>query len=179
MNREEASFILANIDRRVCDDELNEALDMAIKALDQEPCGDAVDRAEAIKIADGYCHHTNVAKELAKLPSVNPQPYEDAISRQAVFDALDNHKYSNEFCEKHHIDWSINLSMAHIAVNDLPPVTPRQKYGKWIKQTLSVKPFGEDTVLCDQCAFMTDKDSMYNYCPNCGARMIEPQESEG
>ena len=37
MNRKEASFILANIDRRVCDDELNEALDVAIKALDQEP----------------------------------------------------------------------------------------------------------------------------------------------
>ena len=34
MTREEASFILANIDRRVCDDELNEALDMAIKALE-------------------------------------------------------------------------------------------------------------------------------------------------
>lgn len=258
MNRKEASFILANIDRRVCDDELNEALDMAIKALEQEPCeeseevpcdnckyldgdgcrlvfeqieygkasdecpndnnvstkntvsretfeqimwerdiaisqlkelgygfgekikpcGNAIDRAEAIKVASGYCHPANVAKELAKLPSVNPQPCEDAISRQAVFDALDNHKYSNEFCEKHHIDWSINLSMAHIAVNDLPPATPRQKYGKWIKQTLSVKPFGEDTVLCDQCAFMTDKDSMYNYCPNCGARMVEPQESE-
>lgn len=38
MTREEASFILANIDRRVCDDELNEALDIAIKALEQEPC---------------------------------------------------------------------------------------------------------------------------------------------
>ena len=36
MNRKEASFILANIDRRVCDDELNEALDMAIKALERE-----------------------------------------------------------------------------------------------------------------------------------------------
>ena len=92
MNRGEASFILANIDRRVCDDELNEALDMAIKALEQEaekaikmrdatseeqksvddyiksiskptgvdfwdleqePCGNAIDRAEAIKIASG------------------------------------------------------------------------------------------------------------------------------
>ena len=72
MNRKEASFILANIDRRVCDDELNEALDMAINALDQKPCGDAIDRAEAIKIASGYCHPANVAKELAKLPPVNP-----------------------------------------------------------------------------------------------------------
>lgn len=37
MTNKEASFILANIDRRVCDDELIEALDMAIKALEQEP----------------------------------------------------------------------------------------------------------------------------------------------
>lgn len=35
MTRKEASFILANIDRRVCDDELSEALDMAIKALEE------------------------------------------------------------------------------------------------------------------------------------------------
>ena len=35
MTNSEASFILANVDRRVCDDELNEALDMAIKALEQ------------------------------------------------------------------------------------------------------------------------------------------------
>lgn len=47
----------------------------------------------------------------------------------------------------------------------------KPKTGHWIKQTLSVKPFGEDTVLCDQCAFMTDKDSDYRYCPNCGAKM--------
>jgi len=84
MNRKEASFILANIDRRVCDDELNEALDMAIKALEQQPCGNAIDRAEAIKIASGYCHPANVAKELAKLPSVNPQPCGDAIDRKLV-----------------------------------------------------------------------------------------------
>ena len=33
----------------------------------------AIDRAEAIKIASGYCHPANVAKELAKMPSVTPQ----------------------------------------------------------------------------------------------------------
>ena len=44
MTRKEASFILANIDRRVCDDELNDALDMAIKALEQEQCGNAISR---------------------------------------------------------------------------------------------------------------------------------------
>ena len=53
---------------------LLEAYKMALKALEQEPSGDAIDRAEAIKIASGYCHPANVAKELAKLPAVNPQP---------------------------------------------------------------------------------------------------------
>ena len=38
MTNKEASFILANIDRRVCDDELSNALDMAIKALEQQIC---------------------------------------------------------------------------------------------------------------------------------------------
>lgn len=47
---------------------------------------------------------------------------EDAVSRQAVLDALDKNKYSDEFCEEHNIDWSINLGMAHMAVNELEPV---------------------------------------------------------
>lgn len=53
----------------------------------------------------------------------------DTISRKAVLDALDKSKYSNEFCENHHIDWSINLGMAHIVVNELKPVTPQPKTG--------------------------------------------------
>ena len=48
MTNEEASFILANIDRRVCDDELNDALDVAIKALEQEPCDDCISREATI-----------------------------------------------------------------------------------------------------------------------------------
>ena len=34
---------------------------------------DCIPRAEAIRVASGYCHPSNVAKELAKLPSVTPQ----------------------------------------------------------------------------------------------------------
>ena len=49
MTLDEASFILANIDRRVCDDELNEALDMAIKALDQETEIKVLERDEVIR----------------------------------------------------------------------------------------------------------------------------------
>ena len=37
-------------------------------------CEDAISRADAVRVASGYCHPQNIANELAKLPSVNPQP---------------------------------------------------------------------------------------------------------
>ena len=36
-------------------------------------CEDAISRAEAIRVASGYCHLANIPDELAKLPSVTPQ----------------------------------------------------------------------------------------------------------
>lgn len=53
MTREEASFILANIDRRVCDDELSDALDMAIEALEKEKADETADHPEWIDYQDG------------------------------------------------------------------------------------------------------------------------------
>ena len=117
MNKKEASFILANIDRRVCDDELNEALDMAIKALEQEPCEDAVSRQYLIDIAteDGAYDYVS-AQEIANAPSVNPQP----------------------------------------------------KTGHWIKTSSGFK--------CSKCLIVHSHTSLF--CQSCGARMVEPQESE-
>lgn len=42
--------------------------------LEQGTCGDCISRAEAVRIASGYCHWANVADELKKLPSVQPKP---------------------------------------------------------------------------------------------------------
>jgi Zn finger protein HypA/HybF involved in hydrogenase expression len=57
----------------------------------------------------------------------------------------------------------------------LPTVTPQQKSGKWIR-------IDKDKCKCDQCEVISFI-AMYpngdaNYCPNCGAKMVEPQESE-
>lgn len=93
-----------------------------------EPCGDAIDRAKAIKVASGYCHPANVAKELA----------------------------------------------------NLPPVTPQPKTGQWVENDRGIS-------ICSCCGKDKYEDidgSIYddvwfpNYCPNCGCRMVEPQESE-
>ena len=39
-----------------------------------KPCEDAISRADAVKVASGYCHPSNIAEELAKLPPVYPKP---------------------------------------------------------------------------------------------------------
>lgn len=95
--------------------------------LERQPCEDAISRADAVRVASGYCHPQNIAKELAKLP----------------------------------------------------PVTPQQKMGRWIAE---INDYGEVMGWhCDKCyedsGFTTT--CKWDFCPNCGARMIEPQESEG
>ena len=88
MNRKEASFILANIDRRVCDDELNEALDVAIKALEQEA-------EKAIKMRDATSEEQKSVDDFIKSISkptgvdfwdLEQEPCDNAVSRQDVFD---------------------------------------------------------------------------------------------
>lgn len=48
---------------------------IALPSVQPEPCEDAISRADAIRVASGYCHPANVAKELAKLPSVQAEPH--------------------------------------------------------------------------------------------------------
>ena len=58
-------------------------------------------------------------------------------------------------------------------IGDLPSVTPQQKTGHWIRMKAYEK-WG-----CSECHTVfrfTFKE--HDYCPNCGAKMVEPQESE-
>lgn len=104
------------------------------------------------------------------IKALKQESCEDCISRQAVLDALDKSKYSNEFCEEHNIDWSINLGMAHIVVNELKPVTPQPKIGHWIEHPHEAGENWEySRYECSECHVWTDDDS--DYCPNCGAKM--------
>ena len=60
----------------------------------------------------------------------------------------------------------------HKWLDNLPPVT--SKTGHWIKHEI------EDTLRwleCSNCHCETH-NVKHNYCPNCGCRMVEPQESE-
>lgn len=102
------------------------------------------------------------------LTTLNQQPCEDCISRQAVKEIL--HKRGQKAV--------ITFEHFEELVNKLPPATPQPKTGHWIAD---VDRWGDIVTTvngyrCDKCnTFNSDKD---NYCPNCGAKMVEPQESE-
>ena len=141
MTREEAIVVLKN-EQPHCgkkalfpEEKKYEAFDMAIKALEQEPC-------------------------------------EDAISRQAVLEAIDAKAW--EFCDylisKNRNDEQKPVS--HFADNlrecvreELPSINPQPKTGRWIEHFDEIGKWYE----CDQCH--TDWGGPVNYCPNCGAKM--------
>ena len=97
------------------------------------------------------------------------QPCDDTISRQAAIDAI---------AKIHPIDTEYDCTLydkldVMYVLKDLPPVTPQPKTGKWIRH-----PF-YDYLVCSKCLSGAPyKYCETNYCPNCGSRMIEPQESE-
>lgn len=51
---------------------------------------------------------------------------EDFINRKEALKTLDEHRYSDRFCVEHNIDWSMNLGMAHIVINNLQPLHKRK-----------------------------------------------------
>jgi len=93
------------------------------------------------------------------------QPCDDCISREAVLDII------MPYCQDD--DGSVgntgDLRNALDDIESLPPVTPKEKTGYWIYKNLKGQ-------FCSAC----DKQSVwkFNYCPNCGLKMVEPQQSE-
>ena len=87
MTREEAIDILKcdiSADKQgieYCHDEVGiEALDMAIKALEQEPSGEWLRRQDVIKVLTKnrvhFCDMVKITSELKNLPSVKQEPKE-------------------------------------------------------------------------------------------------------
>ena len=151
MTREEAiKFLeLDKKDRGKCF--ISDAIDMAIKALEQEPTTkndlgvDCIDR-NSIKYYPGTGGYMYASKgEIDKLPSVTPQ--EPKIGHWKLVQRGKNIDICCSNCKTVRIKgYAYNYTIDQLDKENL--------------------------MECFECADM-------RYCTNCGARMVEPQESEG
>lgn len=108
----------------------NEALEIAIKALQQESCEDAVNR---------------ILKRMWNCRGKNTTSID-------------------------------KVKMEQIIRDELPPVTQKQKIGRWIKGKYRDDDirYNDSSYKCDKCSRIVDFKE--NYCPNCGAKMTESEE---
>lgn len=144
MTREEAIAVLQKIKPTPCRGDGKStthaleiiAIDTAIKALEQEPCGKDI----------------NV-------------PATDAISRQAVDDAI--YDYSRS-CD-------VNYQQIMEFIEKIPSVTPQPKTGHWIQTGAEELPFGVTIpeLTCSTCGWSSALMIPRNYCPKCGTKMEE------
>ena len=151
----------------------DEALNMAIKALEQEPCDDAISRQAVNEIindirdcisVEGYWA---IIERMKKLPSVRLQEpktihgstyggvswggtyksqesCEDAISRQAVLDAMrKNHRPGGRDIDGDYIEGDYREHL-YDDVMSIPPVTLHSKSG-----------------YCKDCKWWKDSDGVY------------------
>lgn len=89
------------------------------------------------------------------------EPCTDAVSRDDVMQILYDYDCTNE------------NALMFKAIKALPSVTPQEpKSGHWVHFAQS-----DD---CSECGYSTGKyGSPSKFCPNCGAKMVEPQERSG
>ena len=151
-----------------------------------KPCEDAISRQAAIDVLDRWlsCDDYNESERhimratesiLYDLPPVTPKLREcdDAISREAVNTLVDElaRAISDERC---HIPQR-GRDTGHIMhdILELPSVTPSRRKGHWLYKEIT-----DDYRVKGQCSECKQRKIIDNFCSNCGAEMIEPQESE-
>ena len=151
--------------------------DDVIKALEQQPrdCKicifsrpSDIDFENEIKRA----LHENL-KELDKAALEGNRRDEDAISRQAVLEKAIIVPIAKVVTD----DEVICRKIVFVEdIQNLPSVTPSRPKGKWIqtKDDCDGVNFYDFSFECSKCG--KEQSFKSNYCPNCGAKMIESEE---
>ena len=95
----------------------------------------------------------------------------DCISRQAVLDIVDGYNESQSNVE----DVTQDIISDIVALPSVKPQEP--KTGHWF---IDERPESDREVVCSNCDqpifkyHKLDFDYRPKYCPNCGARMVQP-----
>lgn len=154
-----------------------------IKVIKSEPCEDkrlyikVFADLEPDDIAEKIyqiCDEDKFPKVIESLKEhFDSEPCEDCVSRIEALNSLD--KVENK-------DSWYRLTDVMKMIRNLPLVNPQPKTGHWF---IDERPESDRETICSNCEqpifkyHKLDFDYRPKYCPNCGTKMIEPQESEG
>ena len=153
-------------------DRIEDAVEMAIKALEQQPT-DAVDRVTIKEYLYSLGQGINVTTT-----------DEDCISRQKAINAIDELYLDGDSCVSFRAnldgDALIGKYQAITALDDLPPVTAQPKMGRWI-----MSDDGLYRPICNNCGThpwkgyiptVEEATEVFKHCPHCGYAMQGAEE---
>lgn len=92
---------------------------------------------------------------------------DDLISRAAALDAIDGMKPMKDNTEQLFMQALCWVAVKTVPNVDAVPVV----YGRWVKPERSLWPVAD----CSVCGEMCIVANTANYCPNCGAKMINEE----
>ena len=175
------------LSEKICDQSEGEktidALQNAIKVLEQEPCENVPDLYEC---PCGYGwdknkvvrHHfcPNCGRAVDGSIITEQEPCDDCISREATVERLCK---VAEFMNEKRAGLGSPYVMAALFIQDnkeeFPSVTPQPKMGRWID-------IDDSKSECSICGHREFNERFLfediNFCAKCGAKMVEPQKSE-
>lgn len=144
-------------------------IDFHCKPQNQDPCSTCGYEEGSIYCKE-HCPHEAKAEQ---------EPCGDVISRENAIIR---------------ISWdfpTLEISKVKESLDKLPSVTPKPKTGYWIDDNENEidAQYGRHLYKCSKCneyadMFVGGTEDWWdiekpNYCPNCGCRMVEPQERSG
>ncbi len=182
MTDEKCKQILYNlrfvVEKEYYSDDVEEALDRAIKALEAQTCIEDYPTCTECEHYDSEKHYCPRFCQVIRDTLAEAQPYEDCISRKAVIELIGE-------------DYGKWLPYA---IMELPSVQPKK--GKWIEDAENFykavndkgggvnenTPYFVDDIACSKClskfSVIDNETERWKYCPNCGAEMSGGGEDE-
>ena len=132
------------------------------------------------KRQDNYNQIAEWLKDYKRM--LQQEPCEDAISRQAVLALIT--EYQKGFDAVMNIGGKVSMEELADDIKLLnSSVTPQPKIGHWINKSqrsgCGVLFVASECTCCGKKTPFNCDEFIYRYCPNCGAKMVEPRESEG
>ena len=139
-----------------------------------------IDLANAIESDDsGYWTNKKISSALRNISPVKPQSCEDVISRREAIKKFTYNYKGQRIPDYDYDNWPVQIDIKTVKemLRELPSVKPQEKIGHWIDIMVGDMP----AQACDQCKTfypLSYTGGGHNYCPNCGAKMVEPQKTK-